>query len=108
VMKQDKKKYSCLLKSNLEVEKSMLTTSLMQHIISDILLTKEYSIEGIAYYIRASEDVVYDFFTGKNSAPSFLLFRRILDLHKSVRPELYRQVMKKIAAEYLMPECNES
>jgi hypothetical protein len=42
--------------------------------------------------------------TGRNIAPSLPVSRSLVDLHRTVRPDLYRMIMKKIATAYLMPE----
>ena len=53
-------------------------------------------MEGIAYYTQATTDVIFDIVSGRNPAPSFVLLHRILKLHRTVRPNLYNEIMKKI------------
>lgn len=38
---------------------------------------------------------------GHITSPSALLLRKIIELHRSVRKDLYREIMKKIMEEYL-------
>jgi hypothetical protein len=93
--------YFRLLKLNEEMESAMLDGNLIRHLINDILVTEEYSVEGIASYTGTSEDVIFDVVAGKNLAPSLPLSHKLISLHKSVRPRLYQDIMKKIATEYL-------
>jgi len=69
---------------------------LVKSMINDILSTGEYSLQGIACYTGTHEDVVEDIFTGINTSPTVLFFRRLVDLHRMVRQELYEMVMQKI------------
>jgi len=96
--------YFRLFKFNSEMENNMLEVNFLRHIIKDILLSQEYSLEGIALYTQSSEEVICDLVTGKNTEPSLPLSRKIIDLHRTVRPKLYREIMKKITAEYLKEE----
>jgi hypothetical protein len=101
IIKLKNKDYFRLMKLNTEMESAMLDAILIRHVINDILLTEEYSIEGIACYTQTPEEVISDVAAGKNPAPSLPLSRKIIELHRSVRPNLYREVMKKITSEYL-------
>jgi hypothetical protein len=104
VFKSNYKNYFCLMKLNAETEDAMLEAGLMRYIITDILLTEEYSLNGIAYYTQTPEDIICDVVTGRNTAPSLPLSRKIIELHRSVRPNLYREIIKKITSEYLTQE----
>lgn len=101
IIKSQNKDYFRLMKLDAEMENTMLDAILIRHVINDILLTEEYSMEGIACYTQTTEDVICDVIAGKNAAPSLPLSRKIIELHRSVRPNLYREVMKKITSEYL-------
>ena len=100
IIKSNNKNYFRLIKFNTEMEDTMLDATLMCYVINDILLTEEYSLEGIALYTQTPEDVICDVLAGKNSAPSLPLSRKIIELHRFARPSLYREIMKKIASEY--------
>jgi hypothetical protein len=69
-------------------------------LVNDILLTEEYTLQGIAYYTQTPEEVIVEVAMGQNTRPSAILLRRIIELHRMVRSELYREMMKKIANEY--------
>jgi len=77
----------------------MLESELVRCIINDILSTEEYSLTGIAFYTRKPEDVIFEIASGNNTDPSASLLRKIIELHRSVRPSLYQQIIKKIIAE---------
>lgn len=92
--------YIKLLKFDKEGEVNMLETNFLRLIINDILASKDYSIEGIAYYTRTPEDVLCDLMVGENTIPSLHLSQKIIELHRLVRPDLYREIMKKIVVSY--------
>jgi hypothetical protein len=98
------KNYFKLMRFNTEKEDAMLEANFLRFVINDILVSEEYSLEGIAYYTQIPEDVICDVVAGNNSAPSLQLTKKIIDLHRSVRPTLYRETMKKIVAQYLISE----
>jgi hypothetical protein len=101
IIKSLNKDYYRLMKLSTDMENVMLDESLIRHVINDILVTEEYSLEGIACYTQTTEDVICDVLAGKNPAPSLPLSRKIIELHRTVRPNLYREIMKKITSEYL-------
>ncbi len=74
----------------------MLETNLIRFIINDILSTKEYDLSGIALYTDTPEDVIYDLACGCNINPTFLLSRKIIELHRMARPNLYQEIANKI------------
>ena len=80
----------------------MFGVKFMQEVINDILSTQEYSLTGIATHTQIPEDVLSDVAAGMNTNPTFDFTRKIFELHASVRRELYDQIMRKIAAEYLV------
>ena len=59
---------------------------------------------GNAYDTYTSEDVICEIAMGKNTNPSCATLKKIIELHRSVRHDLYREVIKKIVAEYLTAE----
>jgi len=93
------KDYFHSIKFNKNMGKNMLEDNFIRLVIMDILFTEEYSIQGIALYTQTPEDVIDDVASGRNPAPSLPLSRRIIDLHKSVRPNLYREIIKKVTTE---------
>lgn len=95
------KEYLRAIKNDKEKEKKMLDTNFISHVISDILRTGDYSLEGIAYYTETTEEVLTDLVAGRNASPSFPLSRKIIELHRTVRPGLYHEMLRKIATEYL-------
>ena len=91
------------LQVNLIKENTMLESNLMRQLINDILSSETYDIRGIAYYTDTPEDVIHDVVMGNNQNPSLLLTRRLIDLHRSVRPEIYRAIADKIKSNFT--EC---
>lgn len=90
------KEFFCLMKYTNEMENGMLDSELVRLIIQDILLTEEYTIHGIAYYTDIHEDVIQELYTGQNSDPSAKVFRKIVELHRNVRKDLYLEITKKL------------
>ncbi len=95
-LKIKQKNYSLLTGMNNETEKTMVETQLLSEIIKDILKSGQYSIEGIAYYTNAPEEIIYDIASGLNTNPSALLLRKILGLHRSIFPDIYKKITDKI------------
>lgn len=100
------KEYQQLIKCNLNQEENMAGIRFMQEIIKDILSTKEYTLAGIATYTHIPEEVLSDVATGLNADLTFEASRKIFELHISVRRNLYDEIMRKIALEYLIPQNN--
>lgn len=93
--------YFCLMNFTVEMENAMLEENFLRLIIKEILLTEEYTLAGIAYYTCTHEDVVHEIIAGRNTSPSATFFRRVIELHRSVRQDIYQGIAKKIKEEYL-------
>lgn len=100
-LRKEHKEYFCLMKFTLEMEKTMLDSFFVQSIIRDLIVTNEYTIEGIARYTDTHEEVVDELANGYNSMPSALFLQRIIELHRSIRPELYQTIMRKVTMGYI-------
>lgn len=88
--------YLKLIKCDLTKESVMLEANFLIHVIQDILLTNEYSLTGIANSIRMPEETIYDLVAGLNKNPSSDLWVKIIELHSTVRRDLYRDLINKI------------
>jgi len=99
IFKTQYKHYFKAIKLHTEMEDTIMEINFMRCVINDILSTDEYTLSGIAYYTQTPEEVVYDVATGRNTNPSSSFFRKIIELHRSVRRDLYAEIMKKVAAE---------
>lgn len=98
------KEYFQLIKMNAEMESVIMEANFMRCIINDILLSEAYTLSGIALYTQTPEDLIYEVAAGCNTRPSFYLSRRIIELHRSARPELYKAIMLKIAEGFVKEE----
>jgi hypothetical protein len=103
VIRKQNKDYFSLMKFTIEKENTMIESSFIRCIINDILSTEEYNIPGIAHYTDTPEDVIYEVASGCNRHPTLSLARKVIELHRSVRPNLYREIINKITDE-LPPE----
>jgi hypothetical protein len=99
--KAKNKEYFILMNVSHEKENAMLEAKFLRFVINDILMTEDYSIAGIAYHTQIHEDVISDIASGKNKTPTLHVSRKIIELHRAVRPDLYKEVVKKITTEYL-------
>lgn len=90
------KPYFYLMKFTMEMETDMLDSNFASLIIKDILLTGEYSLVGIARYTNTHEDIINEIVIGQNTNPSGMFLRKVIELHLSVRRDLYREIMEKI------------
>ncbi len=95
------KVYFRLMKCTAEVEDAMMEARFARCVINDILSTEEYTLPGIACYTQTPEEVVYDVAMGINTTPTAIFLRKIIELHRSIRRELYHEIIKKIKIEYL-------
>ena len=101
VFREQHKDYFRLMYITIDKETSMLEDKFAQLIIKDILSTNEYNSQGIAFYTNTYEDVILEVIAGRNSSPSAAFLRRLIDLHRSVRKDLYNIIIKKIIMQYL-------
>jgi hypothetical protein len=90
------KTYSQTITYNVNQEDEMLDANFLVCLIKDILESEEYTLTGIAYYIGIPEEVLYDLLAGIYKNPSPILWRKIIELHSTVRRELYQMIIKKI------------
>ena len=96
VFRDQFKNYFRLMKYNIEMENAMIHANFLRCLVQDILASEEYSLEGIARYTRMPEDIIYDVAIGKNPNPSADLTHKIIELHRTIRPELYKNILNKI------------
>ena len=94
------KEYFQLMKYTIEQENTMLENNFVRLIIRDILFSEEYTLDGIALYTDTPQDIIQEIFSGYNISPSAKLLRRIIELHRSVRRDLYHAVIKKMIVKY--------
>lgn len=99
IIREQNKDFFRVMKFNSEKENIMLEIKFIRCIINDILSTEEYNLPGVALYTNAPEDVIYELASGCNTNPTFLLSRKIIELHRTVRPNLYRAIANKIKQE---------
>jgi len=85
-----------LMNYTLEMENQMLETNFVKLIITDILQTEEYTLQGIAQYTQIHEDVINELALGINVNPSVVSFRKILQIHQSVRRDIYEGIRQKL------------
>jgi hypothetical protein len=98
--KEKQKDYFKLLKFDKEMEMLMFEKNFTRCVINDILSTNEYTLSGIAYYTETPEEIVFEIASGHNTNPSVDFFRKIVEIHRTVRSDLYRALMEKILFEY--------
>ena len=96
--------YKNYFESTNETEANMIDEKFISYLINDILATGEYSLSGVAYYTQIPEEVLYDAAIGRNKFLSLLFSRKIMELHRNVRGELYQSIIKKIALEKMITE----
>lgn len=101
IIKSQNTEYFRLMKFDEDMENTMVEHDFIRCVINDILATEEYTLSGIAYYTQIPEEVIYEIAIGRNISPSITLSQKIINLHRTVRPNLYREIIKKITAEFL-------
>lgn len=99
--KQQYKNFFKLMQFTIIKENEMLEQEFIRIILHDILATKEYTTEGIAHYTNIHKDVIDELASGLNTKPLATYLRKVVELHRTVRSELYRSIAKKIITEYV-------
>ncbi len=95
IFRKQESNYFNLMKFSREEEDTMLDAKFVRLIINDILSTNEYNLQGIACYAKTYLEVVEEIIIGRNTNPSAALLQRLIELHQSVRRELYNKIIKK-------------
>jgi len=80
----------------------MLENDLARLITRDILSSKEYNLTGLALYSDTPEDVIQEVIDGRNKRPSATFLWKIIELHRSVRRDLYNTIIQKIISHHLV------
>lgn len=101
IFRKQYKDYFRLMKFTIEMENAMLESQFARLIIQDILATGEYNLTGIAQYTNSYEEVIEEIMTGLNLTPSAIFMQKLIELHRSVRRELYASIIRKVAENYL-------
>lgn len=96
LIKEYHQPYFRLIHLNKYKESNMIEGQLIRFIINDILSSGEYTLSGIAYYTDTPEDIIYDIATGDNPNPSLLLAKKLLAIHRSIKPDFYRELFYHI------------
>jgi hypothetical protein len=99
-IKVENKDYYKILKLSRVKENDMLDKDLIRCVVNDILSTNEYTISGIACYTHTPEDIIYEIASGTITSPSVTTFRKLIELHRSVRKDLYKSITDKIISVY--------
>jgi hypothetical protein len=87
--------YFELLNYKLEMEDIAMELNFIRFLVTDILKSNTYTLSGIACYTYTPEEFIQDLMIGHNS-PVIIFLRKLIALHKSVKPELYQNVLNKI------------
>lgn len=100
--RQKNQEYLDLLKLSKNKEDAMLDNNFIRFIIEDTLSTGEYNMAGFAYYTDTHEDIIQEIIDGRNTNPSANLLRKSIDLHRSVRRDLYHKILQKVLNEKIL------
>lgn len=99
IFTNDYRAFQKLLKNEMNIEEKVMEVNFLRNLINDILSTDEYTLEGVANFIRMPIDIVLEIVSGINTNPSWMLVSRIIKLHSNVRRDVYRTIIKKIVSE---------
>lgn len=89
------KSYFSIIKPSHDMENAMIEEKFVRCIVNDILESDEYTLSGIAAYTDTPEEVIHEIIIGRNTNPSVLFFRKIIELHRSIRRDLYKEIFEK-------------
>jgi hypothetical protein len=77
---------------------TMINAHFIYFITHDLINSNDYTIEGIANYSDIPEEVIVDIIIGTNNNPSIEVSRKIIELHRLARPDLYKRILNKITS----------
>lgn len=97
IFKTQHKEYFSLMNFNREMENTMIELNFVRLMIQDILESEAYNLSGIACYTQTPEEVIQDLLFGSNANPILMFPRKLIELHRSIRPNLYKNIIKKMA-----------
>lgn len=97
IYKKYYKEYFRLMRFNTQMEDNMIQSNFIRCLINDIVATEAYTLSGIALYTQTPEEVIFDLIAGCNESPTLSLPRKIIELHRSVRPDIYKNILKKLS-----------
>ncbi len=100
--REQQKSYFNQINFNFEKENIMLENDLARSITKDILSLEEYNLTGLAFYADTPEDVIQEVVDGRNIRPSATYLWKIIELHRTIRRDLYDAIIKKILRHYLV------
>jgi hypothetical protein len=93
------KDYFVLIKNQFNREDETMDIRFLQLIIKDILISGEYTLEGIANVLHIPLDVIVEIASGINENPSLNIALKILNLHQAVRKDFYVNIIDMILEE---------
>lgn len=99
IFKSQYRDYFHLIRLNIERESSVMELQIVRCLINDILKSEDYSLSGIAYYTNMPEEVIQDLMIGYKVSPMIGFTRKLIELHKLIRPDIYQNIIKKITEE---------
>lgn len=91
--------YFKLFKFNVDMENVIMEINFIRCLINDILKSEAYTLSGIAYYTHTPKEVIEDLIIGHKVSSVISFTRKLIELHQSIKPEIYQNIIKKI---YLM------
>lgn len=91
------------LTDHISKETSILDIRFIHFMLNQILKTEEYSLNEIAYYTYTPIEIIYEIIMGKNERPPGIFIVKLMELHSTVKHDLYRMIRNKIREEYGLP-----
>lgn len=90
------------------MENEMLDGMIIRGLVNDLLVSGEYSIQGLAEYTGYNEDVIYDLAAGLNGNPTLRLATKIIELHSNVRQTFYHSLINKVLKDIVIESQDDS
>ncbi len=82
--------------NNSSMECCAVDSKIIQFLIQDIVETKEYTLEGIAFHTRIPFDVIYDAACGMSHEFSITPWARVVDLYIQVKPDVAQALTARL------------
>ena|SRR3990167_4763933 len=89
------KHYFHLLRFNLYKETITMEENFARSFIQNILSSGNYTLQGLAHYTNTPEEVLMEIIAGRNPYPSAVFLRKLIELDRNQRRDLYQTMMKE-------------
>jgi hypothetical protein len=90
------REYFYLIKHNFETGDNAMELYVIRCLLNDLLNNQLYTLSGVAYYTQIPVEIIEDLLIGHKTSPLVTFVRKLIELHKFAKPDIYQKIIKKI------------